>query len=57
MSRRTLLGVGIAGVGAGAYYMYSAGGDPNVAQKKIERKRISLSTLYTCEAQLNTYFR
>jgi len=37
MSRRTLIGVGIAGLGAGGYYLYSAGGDPKVAQKKIER--------------------
>ena len=39
MSRRTLTGVGLAVVGAGGYYLYSAGGDPKVAQKKVERKR------------------
>jgi hypothetical protein len=28
---------GLAAVGGGAYYLYSAGGDPKLAQKKIER--------------------
>ncbi|KAF2125932.1 hypothetical protein P153DRAFT_425690 [Dothidotthia symphoricarpi CBS 119687] len=27
---------GIAAVGAGAYYLYSAGGDPKLAEKKME---------------------
>ena len=37
MSRRTLIGVGVAGLGAGTYYLYTAGGDPKVAKKEIER--------------------
>jgi hypothetical protein len=28
---------GLAAVGAGTYYLYNAGGDPKLAQKKIER--------------------
>lgn len=28
----------VAGLGGGAYYMYSAGGDPKLAEKKFERK-------------------
>ena len=30
--------VGLTFIGAGGYYLYAAGGDPKVAQKKIERK-------------------
>lgn len=29
---------GLAAVGAGAYYLYNAGGDPKLAEKKFERK-------------------
>ena len=32
---------GVAVAGAGGYYLYSAGGDPKVAQKKIERKPLA----------------
>lgn len=28
---------GIAAVGGATYYLYSAGGDPKLAEKKIER--------------------
>lgn len=39
MSGRKLFLYGGSAVAAGgAYYLYSAGGDPKVAQKKIERK-------------------
>jgi hypothetical protein len=38
MSKRVVQIGGITAVGAGAYYLYSAGGDPKLAQKKIERK-------------------
>lgn len=31
---------GLAAVGAGTYYLYSAGGDPKLAEKKMERKRL-----------------
>jgi hypothetical protein len=37
MSKRIVQIGGITAVGAGAYYLYSAGGDPKLAQKKIER--------------------
>ena len=30
--------IGLTVAGAGGYYLYAAGGDPKVAQKKIERK-------------------
>ena len=35
-----LLGLTVAG--AGGYYLYAAGGDTKVAEKKIERKSITL---------------
>ena len=37
MSRRLFGYTGLAAVGAGAYYLYSAGGDPKLAEKKFER--------------------
>lgn len=37
MSRRAIYAVAIPVVGAGGYYLYSAGGDTKVAQKKAER--------------------
>lgn len=37
MSKRIVQLGGITVVGAGAYYLYNAGGDPKLAQKKIER--------------------
>ena len=30
--------LGLTVAGAGGYYLYSAGGDPKVAEKKIERE-------------------
>lgn len=36
--RRALVFGGTAVAAAGGYYLYSAGGDPKVAQKKIERR-------------------
>lgn len=47
MSRSRLplyLGLGVAGVGG--YYLYSAGGDPKVAQKKAERMRHASTTTF-----------
>ena len=40
------LGLGVAGVGG--YYLYSAGGDPKVAQKKAERMRPMLPRKCCC---------
>ncbi len=45
MSRRAIYAVAIPVVGAGGYYLYSAGGDTKVAQKKAERI-YSLSDLW-----------
>ena len=47
-ARRAPLILGLTLAGAGGYYLYTAGGDPKVAQKKIEREsaipqRLSLS--------------
>lgn len=36
--RNFMLYGGLAVAGAGGYYLYSAGGDPKVAQKKVERE-------------------
>ncbi|KIW11599.1 hypothetical protein PV08_10900 [Exophiala spinifera] len=36
MSRRGLTIAGLAVAGGAGYYLYSAGGDPKVAQKKVE---------------------
>ncbi|EOA90227.1 uncharacterized protein SETTUDRAFT_167153 [Exserohilum turcica Et28A] len=36
MSRRFMTYGGIAAVGGATYYLYSAGGDPKLAEKKIE---------------------
>lgn len=38
MSRRVLLGSGVALAGAAGYYLYNAGGDPKVAEKSFERE-------------------
>lgn len=39
MSRtRILQGLGVVVVGGGGYYLYSAGGNPKVAQKQFERE-------------------
>ena len=39
MSRRAVIGIlGVAAAGGG-YYLYTAGGDPKVAQKEIEREQ------------------
>ena len=35
--RRIFTWGGLAAVGAGTYYLYSAGGDPKLAEKKFER--------------------
>jgi hypothetical protein len=42
MSKRIVQIGGITAVGAGAYYLYNAGGDPKLAQKKIERTSSSI---------------
>jgi hypothetical protein len=34
---------GLAAVGAGTYYLYNAGGDPKLAQKKAERMYIPMN--------------
>lgn len=36
MSRRGLTILGLAAAGGAGYYLYSAGGDPKVAQKNFE---------------------
>ena len=36
MSRRGVTFLGLAVAGGAGYYLYSAGGDPKVAQKKLE---------------------
>ncbi|KAF2674311.1 hypothetical protein BT63DRAFT_435443 [Microthyrium microscopicum] len=36
MSRRPLALAGLVAAGAGGYYLYSAGGDPKVAEKQFE---------------------
>ncbi|KAF2713019.1 hypothetical protein K504DRAFT_530089 [Pleomassaria siparia CBS 279.74] len=36
MSRKFLGYTGLAAVGGGVYYLYSAGGDPKLAEKKLE---------------------
>jgi hypothetical protein len=38
MSRRFATVGGLAAVGGVTYYLYSAGGDPKLAEKKAERK-------------------
>ena len=38
MSRRAVIGILGAAVAGGGYYLYTAGGDPKVAQKEIERE-------------------
>jgi hypothetical protein len=40
MANRPVVLGGLAIAGAAGYYLYSAGGDPKVAEKKFERKRI-----------------
>jgi hypothetical protein len=37
MSRRLVTIAGVTAVGGGAYYLYSAGGDPKLAEKQFER--------------------
>ena len=39
MSRRFATIAGVTAVGGGAYYLYSAGGDPKLAEKQFERKQ------------------
>jgi len=39
MSKRPLLWGGLAVAGGAGYYLYSAGGDPKVAEKKFESKQ------------------
>lgn len=41
--RNALLAGGLAVAGVGGYYLYSAGGDPKVAQKQIERQSFTPS--------------
>jgi hypothetical protein len=36
MSQRALTGAGVAVAAAAGYYLYSAGGDPKLAEKKAE---------------------
>jgi len=44
--RRVAIIGGGAFIAGGTYYLYSAGGDPKVAQKKIERKSSMINPLY-----------
>ena len=37
MSRRVVYGTGLAAAAGVGYYLYTAGGDPKVAQKEVER--------------------
>lgn len=41
MSRRGLTVAGLAVAGGAGYYLYSTGGDPKAAQKKLEGKLIT----------------
>ncbi|KAF2249215.1 hypothetical protein BU26DRAFT_551012 [Trematosphaeria pertusa] len=41
--KRLLTFGGLAAVGGGAYYLYSAGGDPKLAQKQLEHDAASAS--------------
>lgn len=34
---------GVAALGAGTYYLYSAGGDPKLAEKKFERMSLFIN--------------
>jgi hypothetical protein len=38
MSNRALPVIGLAAAGGVGYYLYSAGGDPKLAEKKAERR-------------------
>lgn len=40
--RRVFTFGGLAAAGGAAYYLYSAGGDPKLAEKKLERKPFAL---------------
>ena len=42
---RIPLFLGLTVAGAGGYYLYAAGGDPKVAQKKVERKSQGLKLI------------
>ena len=39
MSRRPLTLAALGAAGVGGYYLYSAGGDPKVAEKQAKRKK------------------
>jgi hypothetical protein len=41
MSNRALPAIGLAAAGGVGYYLYSAGGDPKLAEKKAERMFIT----------------
>jgi hypothetical protein len=43
MSNRILQVGGLAAAGGAAYYLYSAGGNPKLAEKKMERKHASFT--------------
>ena len=49
MSRRFATFGGVAAVGGITYYLYSAGGDPKLAEKKAERTSFKIhNSVATC---------
>jgi hypothetical protein len=54
MSRRPLVWGGLGAAGVAGYYLYSAGGDPKVAQKQVKRERIVLFVKLFALTELQT---
>jgi len=52
--RRLATWGGVAAIGGGAYYLYSAGGDPKLAEKKLERMQPDFCHL---ESATDSFFR
>lgn len=47
MSRRPIAIAALGAAGIGGYYLYSAGGDPKIAQKQVQREHIKILVLIT----------
>lgn len=43
MSRKVLTYGGLTALGGATYYLYNAGGDPKLAEKKVERTSLSFA--------------
>lgn len=50
MSKRPIVWIGLGLAGAGGYYLYSAGGDPKLAQKNIECTNLLSERIQDCLA-------